>query len=108
VGGFHTEYSGMRFASFFFGEYINIIVVSLVVTLLFFGGWSGPFVDKFPVLGVVYHLLKAGFFVFLTFWLRATFPRYRFDQMLSIMWKIMLPIAIVNVFIAAVEAFVVR
>ena len=105
VGGFHTEYSGMRFASFFFGEYINIIVISLVVTLLFFGGWSGPFVDKFPVLGVVYHLLKAGFFIFLTFWLRATFPRYRFDQMLSIMWKIMLPIAIVNVFIAALEVF---
>ncbi len=105
VGGFHTEYSGMRFASFFFGEYINIIVISLVVTLLFFGGWSGPFADKFPVLGVVYHLLKAGFFVFLTFWLRATFPRYRFDQMLSIMWKIMLPIAIVNVFIAALEGF---
>ena len=107
VGGFHTEYSGMRFAAFFFGEYINIIVLSLVVTLLFFGGWSGPFADKYPVLGVVYHLLKAGFFIFLTFWLRATFPRYRFDQMLSIMWKILLPVSILNLFVAAFEALIV-
>ena len=104
VGGFHTEYSGMRFASFFFGEYINIIVLSLVATLLFFGGWSGPFADKYPILGVLYQLTKAGFLVFLTFWLRATFPRYRFDQMLSIMWKILLPISIVNLFIGALEA----
>ncbi len=107
VGGFHTEYSGMRFAAFFFGEYINIIVLSLVVTLLFFGGWSGPFADKYPLLGVVYHLLKAGFFIFLTFWLRATFPRYRFDQMLSIMWKVLLPVSIINLFVAAVEALIV-
>ena len=107
VGGFHTEYSGMRFASFFFAEYINIIVLSLVVSILFFGGWSGPLADKYPVLGVIYHLLKAGFFIFLTFWLRATFPRYRFDQLLSIMWKVMLPISIVNVFIAALEAMVI-
>ncbi len=104
VGGFHTEYSGMRFAAFFFGEYINIIVLSLVVTILFFGGWSGPFTDKFPILGVIYHLVKASAFIFLTFWLRATFPRYRFDQMLSIMWKIMLPVSIVNLLIAAAEA----
>ncbi|SMO34028.1 NADH dehydrogenase subunit H [Balnearium lithotrophicum] len=107
VGGFHTEYSGMRFAAFFFGEYINIIVLSLVVTLLFFGGWSGPLADKYPLLGVVYHLLKAGFFIFLTFWLRATFPRYRFDQMLSIMWKVLLPVSIINLFVAAVEALIV-
>ncbi len=107
VGGFHTEYSGMRFASFFFAEYINIIVLSLVVSILFFGGWSGPFADRYPALGVIYHLLKAGFFIFLTFWLRATFPRYRFDQLLSLMWKIMLPISIVNVFIAALEAMVI-
>ncbi len=107
VGGFHTEYSGMRFAAFFFGEYINIIVLSLVVSLLFFGGWSGPLADKFPVLGVVYQLLKAGFFIFLTFWLRATFPRYRFDQMLRIMWKVFLPLSILNLFIAALEAYLV-
>lgn len=106
VGGFHTEYSGMRAASFYFGEYINILVISSVITLLFFGGWSGPFADKFPLLGIVYQLVKAGFFIFLTFWLRATFPRYRFDQMVSIMWKIILPIALVNVFIAALESFV--
>ncbi len=104
VGGFHTEYSGMRFAAFFFGEYINIIVLSLVVSLLFLGGWSGPLADKYPVLGVLYHLGKAAFFIFLTFWLRATFPRYRFDQMLSIMWKILLPISILNLFVAAAEA----
>ena len=108
VGGFHTEYSGMRFAAFFFGEYINIIVISLVVSLLFLGGWSGPFADKYPVLGVFYHLLKAAFFVFLTFWLRATFPRYRFDQMLSIMWKILLPVSILNLFLAAAEALLVK
>ncbi len=104
VGGFHTEYSGMRFAAFFFGEYINIIVLSLVVSLLFLGGWSGPLADKYPALGVLYHLGKAAFFIFLTFWLRATFPRYRFDQMLSIMWKILLPISILNLFVAAAEA----
>ena len=106
VGGFHTEYSGMRFAGFFFGEYINIIVLSLVITILFFGGWSGPFADRFPLLGVFYHLLKASFFVFLTFWLRATFPRYRFDQLLSIMWKVFLPLSILNVFLSAFEVFV--
>lgn len=104
VGGFHTEYSGMRFAAFFFGEYINIIVLSLVVSLLFLGGWSGPLADKYPALGVLYHLGKAAFFIFLTFWLRATFPRYRFDQMLSIMWKILLPISILNLFVVAAEA----
>ncbi len=105
VGGFHTEYSGMRFAAFFFGEYINIIVLSLVVSLLFFGGWSGPLAEKYPFLGVVYHLLKASLFIFLTFWLRATFPRYRFDQLLSIMWKLLLPISIGNVLLAVFEAF---
>jgi len=107
VGGFHTEYSGMRFAAFFFGEYINIIVLSLVITALFFGGWSGPFAEKFPILGVIYHLLKASFFIFLAFWLRATFPRYRFDQMLSIMWKVFLPLSILNLLIAAGEALLV-
>lgn len=107
VGGFHTEYSGMRFAAFFFGEYINIIILSLVVSLLFLGGWRGPFADKYPVLGVIYHLGKAAFFIFLTFWLRATFPRYRFDQMLSIMWKVLLPVSILNLFLAAAEALLV-
>ena len=103
VGSFHTEYSGMRFATFYIGEYINVLVLSLVTSILFLGGWDGPFAEKFPVLGIAYHLLKTFFFIFLTFWLRATFPRCRLDQMLSIMWKIILPVSIVNIFVTALE-----
>ncbi len=108
VGGFHTEYSGMRFALFYLAEYINMIVVSLVVTTLFLGGWLRPFpnVQALSFLGVIpqwiWFVLKS-FIVFYVFmWVRATLPRYRYDQLMRLGWKVLLPLAIFNLVITAV------
>jgi NADH-quinone oxidoreductase subunit H len=100
VAGFHTEYSGMRFALFFLGEYANMIVISAVATTLFFGGWLPPFGDTFPVLAVVpgpiWFALKVFVFLFSYIWFRGTFPRYRFDQLMDLGWKWMIPLALFN------------
>ncbi|MBI1987246.1 MAG: NADH-quinone oxidoreductase subunit NuoH, partial [Nitrospinae bacterium] len=92
VAGFHTEYSGMKFAFFFLAEYANMMVVSAMAVILFFGGWQGPWLP-----GVVWFLLKMSIFIFLFFWLRATLPRYRYDQLMGIGWKVMFPLAILNI-----------
>jgi NADH-quinone oxidoreductase subunit H len=105
VAGFHTEYSGMRFALFFLGEYANMIVVSAVAVTLFFGGWLRPFpnvealafLDAVP--GVVWFAFKVFFFLFLYIWFRGTFPRYRFDQLMDLGWKWMIPLALANLFL---------
>lgn len=101
VAGYHTEYGGMKFAGFFAGEYVNIITASAVITTLFLGGWTGPFVDRVPVLGVAWFLVKVFAFAFLFVWLRATIPRVRYDQLMNIGWKVLLPLAIVNVAITS-------
>jgi len=101
VAGYHTEYSGVRFAFFFMAEYINMFTVSAMATIMFLGGWRGPFVDQLPVLSVVYFLLKVHFLVFLMFWFRATFPRLRIDQLLSLSWKVLLPMALANLMLTA-------
>jgi NADH-quinone oxidoreductase subunit H len=107
VGGFHTEYSGMRFALFYLAEYINMIVVCTVVTTLFFGGWLRPFpnvaalrvLDYIP--GWIWFLLKT-FVVFYVFmWIRATLPRYRYDQLMRLGWKVLIPLAIANLIVTA-------
>ncbi len=107
VAGFHTEYSGMRFALFFLAEYANMIVVSAVATTLFFGGWLRPFpnVAALRVLDLVpswvWFVGKTLAFLYLFLWIRATFPRYRYDQLMRLGWKILIPLAIANVIVTA-------
>ncbi len=97
VAGFHTEYSSIKFLLFFNAEYINMITVSMLATTLFLGGWNGPGVAQFPVLGVIYFFAKILFFLFLYIWLRGTLPRFRFDQLMNFGWKFLLPAAILNI-----------
>src|SRR5687767_2066952 len=98
VAGFHTEYSGMRFALFFLGEYANMIVISAVATTLFLGGWLAPFSESLPALSVIpgpiWFFLKMAVFLFAYIWFRGTFPRYRFDQLMDLGWKWMIPLAL--------------
>jgi NADH-quinone oxidoreductase subunit H len=98
VAGFHTEYSSMKWALFFLGEYMNMIVISSIAVTLFFGGWHGPG----PAwAGLAWYLLKLGALMFFFIWVRWTFPRLRYDQLMGFGWKVLLPAAIVNVLIAA-------
>jgi NADH-quinone oxidoreductase subunit H len=104
VAGFHTEYSALKFALFFMAEYVNMFTVSMLATTLFLGGWQGPGVAQFPLLGVFYFLAKVFFFLFLYIWLRGTLPRFRFDQLMNFGWKFLLPLAIINIIITATVA----
>jgi NADH-quinone oxidoreductase subunit H len=106
VAGFHTEYSALKFALFFMAEYVNMMTVSVLATTLFLGGWNGPFVAQFPLLGVVYFLAKIFFFLFLYIWLRGTLPRFRFDQLMNFGWKFLLPMALFNIVLSAVLAVI--
>jgi NADH-quinone oxidoreductase subunit H len=105
VAGFHTEYSAMKFALFFMAEYVNMLTVSMLATTLFLGGWNGPGVATFPLLGVFYFLIKVVFFLFLYIWLRGTLPRFRFDQLMDFGWKFLLPAAILNIIFTATMAY---
>jgi len=101
VAGFHTEYSSIKFLLFFNAEYINMITVSMLATTLFWGGWQGPFVNQFPLLGVVYFFGKVLVFLFVYIWLRGTLPRFRFDQLMGFGWKFLMPVAILNIILTA-------
>ena len=92
VAGFHVEYSGMAFAVFFLAEYANMFLVATLTALMFLGGWLSPF--PFLPDGIVWLLLKTGFVLFLFLWFRATFPRYRYDQIMRLGWKVFIPITI--------------
>ncbi len=92
VAGYHTEYSGMKFALFFMGEYLDVILVSAVVTTLFLGGWHGPVLPP-----IVWFIVKMFAIIFLFVWLRAVLPRYRFDQLMTFGWKWLLPLSLVNI-----------
>lgn len=101
VAGFHVEYSGMAFAVFFLAEYANMILVAALTALFFMGGWLSPFQGT-PlepmfewVPGIVWMFLKTAIFGFLFLWFRATFPRYRYDQIMRLGWKVFIPITIV-------------
>ncbi|RME23401.1 MAG: NADH-quinone oxidoreductase subunit H, partial [Candidatus Zixiibacteriota bacterium] len=96
VGGYHTEYSSMRFSMFFIGEYANMLAVSCVGVTLFFGGWQGPFLDGFAFMSLIWFILKVIVFMFFYIWLRATFPRFRYDQLMAFGWKVLFPLAIFN------------
>jgi NADH-quinone oxidoreductase subunit H len=101
VSGFHTEYSAFRFSFYFLGEYINMIIVSLFAATLFLGGTDGPGAERFWGLGVVWLVLKVLFFLFFYVWLRATLPRFRYDQLMGIAWKVLLPLVLVNILVTA-------
>jgi NADH-quinone oxidoreductase subunit H len=101
VAGFHTEYSGLRFGLFFIAEYVNMLTVSCIASLLFLGGWNAPFGWTW-VPGIVWFLLKVGFFMFFYIWLRSTLPRFRYDRLMAFGWKVLLPIATLNLLVTAV------
>jgi NADH-quinone oxidoreductase subunit H len=103
VAGFHTEYSGMKFAFFFLAEYANIMAVCTVGIAVFFGGWQG--IPGIPLPGIVWYLLKLSAFIFVFIWIRATFPRYRYDQLMRVGWKFMFPLAILNIFLTGLVKF---
>ena len=106
VGGFHTEYSGLRFGLFFIAEYLNMITVSCLATLLFLGGWNPLFGPANAWLGLVWFILKAGLFLFFYIWLRSTLPRLRYDRLMDFGWKVLLPVATLNLVLTAVAVAV--
>lgn len=111
VAGYHTEYSGMKFAFFYMAEYAHMVLVSSLVVILFFGGWLPPFpnvaaldfLDAVP--GFVWYLVKIMFFLYLYVWIRATFPRYRFDSLIRLVWKWLIPLALVNLLAVALVRY---
>ena len=90
--GYHTEYSGMRFGLFFLGEYITMITLGSLVAVFFLGGWHGPVLPPF-----IWFVIKVGVIVFILIWLRATFPRIRYDQLMNVGWKVLIPVALLNI-----------
>ncbi|HEV2613790.1 MAG TPA: NADH-quinone oxidoreductase subunit NuoH [Gammaproteobacteria bacterium] len=105
VAGFHVEYSGITFGVFFLAEYANIILISMIASLLFLGGWLPPIQALNFIPGIVWLMLKTGLMVFVFVWLRATFPRYRYDQIMRLGWKILIPVTLVWI---VLEAFVIQ
>jgi len=108
VAGFHTEYSGMAFGLFFLAEYANMILVSALASIMFLGGWLNPFhgwsvvgpvTDAIP--GLFWMLGKMSMFLFVFLWLRATFPRYRYDQLMRLGWKVFIPLTLVWLVVVA-------
>ncbi|MFT4058815.1 MAG: NADH-quinone oxidoreductase subunit NuoH [Legionella sp.] len=109
VAGFHVEYSGIGFALFFLSEYASMILISVMLSIMFLGGWMSPF-EGIPVLedvffvvpGFVWLLVKICFFLFVYLWVRATFPRYRYDQLMRLGWKVLIPVTIVWIIVTAI------
>jgi NADH-quinone oxidoreductase subunit H len=121
VGGYHTEYSGMKFGMFFLAEYVNFFVASFFIVTLFFGGYLIPFepllIGAFPsldgsillgALQILTILLKAGFFAFLFIWVRWTLPRFKYQQLMQLGWKVLLPLALVNAVLVAIGVAILR
>jgi NADH-quinone oxidoreductase subunit H len=102
TAGYHTEYSSMKFALFFMAEYIKMIAVSMIGATLFMGGYLGPFVDTYPWLGPIYLLIKVAILLFILIWIRATTPRIRYDRLMAFGWKVLFPLALLNVILTAV------
>lgn len=104
VAGFNIEYSGMRFAMFFLGEFIHAFTFCGVIATLFFGGWRGPFVDQVPALGFLYFLVKMFAIYFVHIWIRITMPRLRIDHLLNLSWKFLVPLSLVNLVVMSLAA----
>jgi NADH-quinone oxidoreductase subunit H len=98
VGGFHTEYSSMKFGLFFLGEFMNVISISCIAVTLFLGGWNGP---GPALLGLVWFMAKLGALLFFFIWVRWTYPRLRYDQLMNLGWKVLLPLTIANIVVTA-------
>ena len=101
TAGYHSEYSGMKFALFFMAEYQKMIIVCAVLAVFYFGGYLGPGIDRFPLLGPVYMFLKIVVLLFGMIWVRATWPRIRYDRLMSFGWKVLVPLSLAIVFITA-------
>lgn len=101
TAGYHTEYSGMKFALFFMAEYIKMIAVSTIGATLFLGGYMGPFLDKLPWLGPIYLIGKVAILLYGLIWIRATLPRIRYDRLMAFGWKVLFPLALLNVVLTA-------
>ena len=101
TAGYHTEYSGIKFTLFFMAEYIKMIGVSAIFVTLFLGGWRGPLVDQIPWLGLLWFWLKIGGSLVFMIWLRSTHPRLRYDRLMSLGWKVLIPVALANILVTA-------
>ena len=97
--GFHTEYSGMKFALFMLAEYVAMVSVSVLTVILFFGGWNSPIPLPIPIPPIFWFVAKVVFFIYFFMWVRFTLPRYRYDQLMTIGWKVLLPVSLVTVLI---------
>jgi NADH-quinone oxidoreductase subunit H len=97
VAGYQTEYSSMKFGMYYLAEYAHILVVSSLAVTLFLGGWQGPFLPP-----VIWFLIKVFIFIFFFIWIRATFPRFRYDQLMKFGWKVLFPLSLANILITAV------
>jgi NADH-quinone oxidoreductase subunit H len=102
VAGFHIEYSGLKFGMFFVAEFLHAFTISALFATLFLGGWQGPYAETYPVLGLVYFLIKTSLVYFVVIWIRASFPRFRIDQINSLNWKMITPIALGAIIFAAI------
>jgi NADH-quinone oxidoreductase subunit H len=102
VAGYHTEYSGMRFGLYFLGEYVTMIVLGALAAVFFLGGWRGPWLPP-----LVWFFVKVAAIVFFLVWLRATLPRLRYDQLMHLGWKVLIPVALLNIVVTgAVVLFI--
>jgi len=108
VSGFCTEYSSMKYAMFFMAEYANMVTVCALTTTLFLGGWNGPLATTIPLLGPVYFVAKVYFLMFFIIWLRATLPRYRYDQLMHLGWKVFLPLSLLNIVITGIVNYIIK
>ena len=108
VAGYHTEYSGMKFAMFYMAEYSNMLVAAAIITVIFLGGWCSPFGDFLngPIWQVLWFIAKAFFIVFIQIWVRWTLPRFRVDQVMFVCWKVLLPASMVCFFVMALAGMV--
>jgi NADH-quinone oxidoreductase subunit H len=102
VAGFHIEYSGLKFGMFFVAEFLHAFTISALFATLFLGGWQGPYAEIYPVLGLVYFLIKTSLVYFVVIWIRGSFPRFRIDQINSLNWKMITPIALGAIIFAAI------
>jgi NADH-quinone oxidoreductase subunit H len=111
VAGYFVEYSGIRFSLFYLSEYLAMFCMSALATICFWGGWTAPpiLIKTFPILefvpGFVWFLIKVYFHIFLFFWLRGTLPRYRYDQLMAIGWKVLIPLALINIVVTSIVKY---
>lgn len=105
VSGFCTEYSSMKYAMFFMAEYANMVTVCALTATLFLGGWNGPMAVAIPLLGPLYFVAKVYFLMFVCMWIRATLPRYRYDQLMYLGWKVLLPLALLNIVVTGIIGY---